>query len=127
MGDAPFAINFNLVLQNFGGDEELLKSTVELSLKLMPQHIEKIRRAISEKDAKSLEISAHTLKGSLGIYLYTPITGIAFELEKMGRNNSFDSAAETLKNLEEQLVCFYKNLNSFYKNGEGTAKTSIIG
>lgn len=108
-----FVINFNSVLENFGGDEELLTNTVDLSLKLIPQHVEKIRRSISEKDAKGLEISAHTLKGSLSIYLYPPITNIAFDLEKMGRKNSFEGTMENLAKLEEQLICFYKNLESF--------------
>lgn len=108
-----FAINFNSVLENFGGDEELLQNTVDLSLKLIPQHVEKIRRCISEKDAKGLEISAHTLKGSLSIYLHSPITNIAFTLEKMGRNNTFDNASENLANLEDELICFYKNLESY--------------
>ncbi len=113
MPETPFVINFNLVLQNFGDDLELLISTVELSLKLIPQHVEKIHLAIKEKNAKNLEISAHTLKGSLGIYQYAPLTNLAFELEKMGRNLSFDLAPETLKTLEQQLICFYENLESF--------------
>ena len=111
--DTLFMINFNSVLENFGGDEELLLNTIDLSLKLIPQHVEKIRRSISEKDAKGLEISAHTLKGSLSIYLYSPITNIAFTLEKMGRGNTFDNASENLSNLENELICFYKNLESF--------------
>lgn len=115
MGDL-FEINFDSVLENFGGDEELLRNTVDLSLKLIPQHVEKIRRSISEKDAKALEISAHTLKGSLSIYLYSPITNLAFILEKVARANNFKNASEHLNNLEEQLICFYKNLESFSHN-----------
>jgi len=111
--DTPTLIDFSLVLDNFGGDSELLVNTINLSIKLIPQHLEKIRAAVTANDAKALEISAHTLKGSLGIYLYQPIVSTAFELEKMGRNNNLTHSQETFLSLEKQLALFLRDLSSF--------------
>ena len=81
-------IDFNKVLSNFAGDKNLLKGTVNLSIKYLPTYFDRIKIALSSKNIQELELAAHTLKGSLSIYLYKPIVEIAFELEKMCHNQS---------------------------------------
>jgi HPt (histidine-containing phosphotransfer) domain-containing protein len=109
-------IEFQNVLNNFGGDTDLLKDTVALSLKYLPQHLEKVRHAVVAKDAKELEISAHTIKGSLSLYLYKPIVQSAFELEKLGRTNSLESASTLLATFENQLDSIMSELKHYSQN-----------
>ncbi len=106
-------IEFQNVLNNFGGDSDLLKDTVALSLKYLPQHLDKVRHAIATKDPKELEISAHTIKGSLSLYLYKPIVESAFELEKLGRANNLESASSLLADFESQLDNIMNELKQF--------------
>jgi HPt (histidine-containing phosphotransfer) domain-containing protein len=71
---------------------------------------------VANQNAKDLEISAHTIKGSLSIYLYKPIVQTAFELEKIGRSGDFQSAQLMLGNLESQLTNFTHELQAFAAN-----------
>lgn len=109
-------IEFQNVLNNFGGDTDLLRDTVVLSLKYLPQHLDRVRSAISEKNGKDLEISAHTIKGSLSLYLYKPIVQSAFELEKMGRNNNFETAPSLFADFENQLTLIMNELKEYSLN-----------
>ncbi len=106
-------IEFNNVLTNFGGDEDLLQSTISLSIKHFPKYLSDIQNAITNKNAKALEISAHTLKGSLSIYLYKPIVQSALELELMGREGKLEGAQEKLDQLITQTNLFIEELKSY--------------
>jgi HPt (histidine-containing phosphotransfer) domain-containing protein len=106
-------VEFQTVLDNFGGDRELLRDTVRLSLKYLPQHLEKVRLAISNNNPKDLEISAHTIKGSLSIYLYKPAVQAASELEKTGRSGDLSLASSLLTNLEVQLEPLINELEHY--------------
>lgn len=90
------------LLDRVGGDEELLREIADIFLSEYPALIEDIRSAISEKDARKLEHSAHTLKGSVANFGAEEATRAAFELEKLGRGASLDDAPAALRVLEVQ-------------------------
>lgn len=106
-------IEFKDVLNNFGGDLDLLRDTVALSLRYLPQHLERIHTAIQTKNFKELEVSAHTIKGSLSIYLFKPIVNQAFEIEQCGRTQNIDQAGILLPAFEERLKQFLTELSNF--------------
>lgn len=106
-------IDFKNILINFGEDEDLLKSTINLSMTHLPKYLNEIQNALIKKDLKALEVSAHTLKGSLSIYLYKPITQLAFELENMGREGRLEGAEEKLNFLAAQVNDFLMELKKY--------------
>lgn len=110
----PFIV-FEDVLDNFGDDMELLKSTVSLSISLLPKYLAEVEKAIATEDTKALEVSAHTLKGSLSIYLFKPITQLAFELEVMGREGKLQEAPRVFAKLSAQFKPFLQELENFNK------------
>lgn len=88
------------LLDRVGGDEELLREIADIFLSEYPALIEEIRSAISERDARKLERSAHTLKGSVANFGAEEATQAAFELEKLGRVACLDQAPDALFALE---------------------------
>jgi PAS domain S-box-containing protein len=101
----PFDPVFDVaaVLDSLGGDLELLREVAGIFLSQTPKHMEKIRKAISERDAKVLDRGAHALKGSAANLLAQGVVGAASRLEEIGRGGSVDGSREALASLEEEL------------------------
>ncbi len=53
-------------LEGLGGDENLLREVTEIFREQAPKHLDSLRAAIAQQDAKTVETSAHSLKGELG-------------------------------------------------------------
>ena len=60
------AFDRHVALLRVGGDEELLKEIAEIFLEDYPKVLAEIQAALACGDARRLEQSAHTLKGSAG-------------------------------------------------------------
>lgn len=108
-------VHFQQVLNNLGGDVDLLNETVSISLKYLPQHLEKVRVAVEAKRGRDLELAAHTLKGSLSIYLHQGIVQTAFKLEQLGKSNDFTEANALFFDLERQMNSLLSELKLFSK------------
>jgi HPt (histidine-containing phosphotransfer) domain-containing protein len=77
--------------------------------------MEKIRKAISERDAKLLDRGAHALKGSAANLLAQGVVGAASRLEEIGRSGSVDGAKDALATLEIELRKLELALGQFEK------------
>lgn len=84
------------------GDTEFLKELVELFNADCPQKLNAISRAIEDKDFKTLDEAAHSLKGASGNLGLTRLYELSLKLEKMGKSENTDGAYETFKELEEE-------------------------
>jgi HPt (histidine-containing phosphotransfer) domain-containing protein len=71
-----------------------------------PKHLNAIREAIREGNAKALEYSAHALKGSVGNFSAKGAYETAARLEAIALCDDLAAAPEILKILESQLVEF---------------------
>jgi len=113
----PFDPVFDVaaVLDSLGGDSELLREVAAIFLGQTPKHMEKIRKAISDRDAKLLDRSAHALKGSAANLLAQGVVGAASRLEEIGRGGSVDGSEEALTLLEEELRKLELALGQFEK------------
>jgi HPt (histidine-containing phosphotransfer) domain-containing protein len=87
-------------LDRIGGDEELLREIAGLFLSEYPSLIAEIRVAVQIGDARALERSAHSLKGSVANFEACAAVDAAFRLESMGRNGNLDQTASALAALE---------------------------
>lgn len=97
-------INWSAALEYAGGDEAFLPVLIETFLdEEAPKTMSEIRRAIDQRDAKQLRISAHRLKGSLRIFGSKVASDLAFQLEEMGKNDALGEAAPVLARLEPQM------------------------
>ena len=90
------------------GDMEFLKKLVEIFKADFPERIERISRAIKEKDFKALNETVHSLRGSSGNLGLTRVYELALKLEHMGKAKNIEDADKTLDELKEKLEKFSK-------------------
>ncbi len=96
-------IDWSAALDAAGGDEALLLDLVGVFLDEATTLMADIRRSIDQRDAVLLRRSAHTLKGSLRIFQSAVASGLAFQLEEMGKDSVFDDAPRVLADLKPQM------------------------
>ena len=99
----PSILNLAMALDRVGGDRELLQEVAQLFLETSPELLEQIRQAAAERDAKTLERAAHTLKGSVGNFAADSVFQAALRLEKLGRAGDFSSVDQALAELEAEM------------------------
>ena len=101
---AKFVWEKTEALERLDGDEELLKELCQIFLQEYPALLQKLRKAISESDAESVQRTAHSLKGEVS-YLGAPdATKTAKSLEDMGRERKLSQALKAFTVLERELV-----------------------
>jgi CheY-like chemotaxis protein len=107
------AVNWPQALQAFEGNRQILKVVVESAIVEIPLMLDAIRKAIANNDAKSLRLSAHTLKGALRYFG----DSLAFEelrrLEKMGQDDTLSGADAIVAALEPELFRLMVELKEF--------------
>jgi CheY-like chemotaxis protein len=101
--DLQLSFDPSVVLKRVDGDQELLKEVTGLFLEDTPRLMAEVRNSIARADDKALELSAHTLKGSVSNFGALLAYEAALSLEQMGRNGDFARAAEVFAQLEQQM------------------------
>ena len=92
------------LLKAFDNDWDFFMEVVDMFVADYPQMMADIKQAIDHQDAPKLERTAHALKGMLGNFQVEPSVEKAFALEKLGRSQTFDSAAATYDSLADDLA-----------------------
>ena len=93
--------NISKTLEQLGGDEALLQEVLDIFLDEAPKHLAALRLAVAQGIAKTVETSAHTLKGELGYMGLPEISQTVAEIESMGRSNNVPGAARLLSQFED--------------------------
>jgi len=91
------------VLDFVAGDQEFLTSLVELFVETSPRQVESIAKAIAAGDPRSLERSAHQLKGSVSNFSAERARHWALELERLGRAGRVDGAEPAFRHLSAEI------------------------
>ncbi|MFH1146531.1 MAG: response regulator [Pseudomonadota bacterium] len=97
-------------LDSFGGDYDLVKEAIGLFLEDYPAHLETMRKAISDDDARGLAKAAHKFKGSIATLLIPRINGLTFELKGAGEEKRFDQATKIVDEMESRLKEFVSSV-----------------
>lgn len=100
ISETPPLLDEKNLIENFGGDSELFLEIIRIFLENLPQQITDIEKAIHHKDAKALEQTAHTLKGSVGNFRVYEVQKLASELEEMGRQEIWEQVPTHFENLK---------------------------
>jgi HPt (histidine-containing phosphotransfer) domain-containing protein len=93
-----------VALSRVGGDVELLKEIAALFLGEYPKILDELRSAAERGDARRLERTAHSLKGSVSNFGACPAVAAAGSLEAMGRAGRLEQAAPVIRDLERALA-----------------------
>ena len=104
--------NRDIFLENFRGIEDLACEAIQSFLGTLPSLIRAIELAIQTKNAKQLEFSAHSLKGSLSNFYAEPAKLLAGKLEQLGRGPYLDGAEEIFSDLQTEIARFSAAITS---------------
>jgi CheY-like chemotaxis protein len=88
------------LLKRFGGDADLLAELSGIFLDEAPGLVAAIRAAVAAGDAEAMRVTAHTLKGSVGIFEAARAYDAAARLEAHGLGRNPADAAAALADLE---------------------------
>jgi two-component system, sensor histidine kinase and response regulator len=91
------------LFERIDGDRGFLSELLVLFLGDYPAQIQSAREAIANNDTADLQRVGHALKGALGNLAAPIASGIAGELESMGRSGNILLARTRLDELEEEL------------------------
>ena len=98
------ALDRELALARVGGDVDLLKEIAGLFLEEYPKVLEELRAAAGRGDARSVERTAHGLKGSVANFGADAAVEAARMLEAMGRAQRLEEAPQVMHTLELALA-----------------------
>jgi two-component system sensor histidine kinase/response regulator len=96
--DAP--MNFEVAIQEFEGDKEFLMEVMDGFMEKVRTQIPTIHQAISDGDTETVRREAHSIKGGAANLSAKKLSGIALELENIGRSGILEGGSEVLQRLE---------------------------
>jgi CheY-like chemotaxis protein/signal transduction histidine kinase/HPt (histidine-containing phosphotransfer) domain-containing protein len=99
--DAPMDFQRAMGLYEEGDQEFLIEVLFDFLATVMGQ-IETIRQAMSDGDAEVVMREAHSIKGGASILTADDLSGIAFELENIGKSGLLEGGTEVLERLERE-------------------------
>ncbi|OQW49161.1 MAG: hypothetical protein A4S09_03600 [Proteobacteria bacterium SG_bin7] len=88
---------------NFHGMTDLGVKVITNFIGTVPGMMTAINTAISEKNSKNLEISAHTLKGAVSHFHAEPCRRLAEALEKLGKSGDLKGCENILAELRHEI------------------------
>ena len=99
-GAAP--MNFELAIEEFEGDKELLMEVLEGFLENVRNQIVTIKQALSNGDTEVVSKEAHSIKGGAANLTADELSRIAFELEDIGKSGVLEGGIEVLERFEKE-------------------------
>lgn len=107
------AVNLDNLKKIMDNDLELIQDCFNDFIQEWPAHFVEIKGAILEKDTRTLENSAHKLKGSLKYLAAEGAADAAQVLEQAGRENNLQGIDEKLGTLKTQCQQLVEYIRQF--------------
>ena len=81
-------MDYEEALAENDGDEAFLMMVLKGFLDQAKTQMQTLREALKNGDAKTVREEAHAVKGGSGILMAKALSGVAFELETIGRSGA---------------------------------------
>ena len=107
------SFDFNTILNAAAGDEELVKTLIDIFQEECPVMLANIERAIQDSQPQQLHHAAHKLKGTLGNIGAKAALEQTTALETMGINMDLLLAEATLEQLKLQIEILLQELSTY--------------
>ncbi|MHC4470767.1 MAG: response regulator [Planctomycetota bacterium] len=117
-GRAQAEVDWSFALDALGGDRDLLKTVVECALTESSRLMTEIREAVDRGDGDGLHLAAHTLVGTLRYFGDGGAVEHARRLERMGKEDEMEGAAEIRSSLEEEMKRVVPALRGYLREVE---------
>jgi CheY-like chemotaxis protein len=111
------SVDYAGALRRLGGNEQLLDDLVRFFLEDSPELLSAARAAIDRRDAKTLERTAHGLRGLASNFGAPSTVGAAAALEQLGHDAALDEAESALQELEAEV----KRLSAILERRAGSS------
>ncbi|MBZ5601614.1 MAG: Hpt domain-containing protein [Acidobacteriia bacterium] len=102
----------SLALARVGGDAELLREIAQLFIGDYPRVLVELHEALDRGDAKTVERTAHGLKGSVSNFGAPEAVEAARTIEMLGRDQRLAEAEQVIRTLELALAALLPELES---------------
>ena len=100
-------VDIDAAMQVFGDDKELLEEAITLFLEEdYPEQLKQIKDGIERKDASTVKIAAHSIKGAARSLGGLALGDVAQHLEEMGREGDLTGAEVLAEDVETELKRF---------------------
>ena len=99
--DAP--MDYEGALAENDGDEAFLMMVLKGFLDQAKRQMQTLREAFEKGDAETVREEAHAIKGGSGILMAKALSGVAFELETIGRSGALEGGLEVFERMEKEL------------------------
>lgn len=104
--------NMSKALEQLGGDESLFQEVIDIFLDQAPKHLAVLRVAVEQRQAETVETTAHTLKGDLGYLGIPEISQRAREIEEVARSKDVSRVASLLPQFEADINGLFSEIRS---------------
>ena len=100
----PFPMDWARALEEFLGKQELLLQVVASFLDTATAQVETIKTALAEGDAETVRKEAHAIKGGAANLTAERLSGMALQLEILGKSGAVAGGDRVLKKLNGELA-----------------------
>jgi len=100
------------LVANFGGDPALLVEVIEMMLASTPAAERAIDRARADGDTPAVAAAAHSVKGTVGLFVKAAAFEAAAELERAARQGEIDRIEPAAARLAEEMTALRRYLKS---------------
>jgi len=109
--DVPI-IDENRLMNEFGGDQEILQELRELFLEHAPPLYQAMTQAVASGDCESLVRDAHSFKGACATYGAARLAMVCREFEMAAKADDMESCRANLENLDREYKAVFDAVGS---------------
>ena len=106
-------VDWTAALRAVDGSRDLLRQVIEASLEEAPRLFDQLQRGIAARDARTVQRSAHTIKGIVRTLESPEVCRLAERLERMGRQDQLEAANDVAERLKVQLDRLSRELENY--------------
>ena len=104
--------NRDALLARVGGNLAMLRELISMFRQDSAPIMELLKQALQANNGKEVHHQAHTLKGMINFFNVPAVSGLAFELEKLGNNGDCRNGLDTYSRLRRNLDLMYGELSA---------------
>jgi len=105
--------NKETLLENLGGDEDLIHEILGLFVENTSTNIKKIEKHFANHDLKNVAFVAHSIKGSSGNVTSDSLYQSAIKLEEYCKTDDFENAKQAFEKLKKLFQWFIDNKGKY--------------
>lgn len=96
-------LNLGVLQDQLDGDLDLLAELATMLLQSYPPQLQQIKQALAQQQTEQLQMVAHTLKGSMGVFPIDSANNLITRIEQLARSNKLAELEPLIAELEAEM------------------------